>query len=53
MDTPLTLVKNDGQGNHGSFWHYGNIVKASEELPERVSLRSKCGQVRQQGKACF
>ena len=50
MDTPLTLVKSPVDERD---WHYGSIVKAPEELPERVSLRSKCGQVRQQGKAGF
>lgn len=50
MDTPLTLLQSPVDERD---WHYGNIVKAPEELPERVSLRAKCGQIRQQGKAGF
>lgn len=49
-EEPLTLVKSPRDERD---WHYGSIVQGAEKLPERVSLRENCGQIRSQGKAGF
>ena len=50
MKTPLTLVKSPHDERD---WHYGSIVAGAVNLPARVSLREKCGPIRNQGNAGF
>ena len=50
MKEPLTLLKSPRDERD---WHYGKIVCAGGELPERVSLRQSCGPIRRQGKSGF
>lgn len=50
MNEPLTLLKSPRDERD---WHYGKIVCAAGELPERVSLRKDCGPIRRQGKSGF
>ena len=50
MKEALTLLKSPRDERD---WHYGKIVCAGGELPERVSLRQSCGPIRRQGKSGF
>lgn len=47
MKEALTLLKSPRDERD---WHYGKIVCAGGELPEKVSLRQSCGPIRRQGK---
>lgn len=50
MKEALTLLKSPRDERD---WHYGKIVCAGGELPEKVSLRQSCGPIRRQGKSGF
>ena len=50
MKEALTLLKSPRDERD---WHYGKIVCAGGELPEKVSLRQSCGRFADRARAAF